>query len=90
MLTTMGIWMYLWVEGGGNLGLNSRYKASEREPVQIFAKDYDKNGLMDPIMTHFVLGKKVIAHTRDEMIKQINPIRARFKSYHDFASAEFE
>lgn len=74
---------------GGNLGLNSRYKASEQEPVQIYAKDYDKNGLIDPIMTHFVLGKKVIAHTRDEMIKQINPIRARFKSYHDFASAEF-
>jgi hypothetical protein len=74
----------------GNLGLNSRYKASAEEPLCIYAKDYDKNGRIDPIMCHYVGGENVIAHTRDEMIKQINPMRGRFKSYHDFASAIFE
>ena len=74
----------------GNLGLNSRYKASEKEPLCIYAKDYDKNGRIDPIMCHYVGGENVIAHTRDEMIKQINPMRGRFKSYNDFAAAIFE
>jgi hypothetical protein len=73
----------------GNLGLNSRYKATEKQPVCIYAKDYDKNGRIDPIMCHYVLGENVIAHTRDEMIKQINPMRGRFKSYKAFASANF-
>jgi enediyne biosynthesis protein E4 len=74
----------------GNLGLNARYKATEQTPLCIYAKDYDKNGRIDPIMCHYVLGENVISHTRDELIKQINPMRGRFKSYHDFASSTFE
>ncbi|HKG68430.1 MAG TPA: FG-GAP-like repeat-containing protein, partial [Segetibacter sp.] len=34
----------------GNLGLNSRHKASIKEPLCIYAKDYDKDGLIDPVM----------------------------------------
>jgi hypothetical protein len=74
----------------GNLGLNTRHKASSAEPLCVYAKDFDKNGRLDPVMCYYVQGKNYIYHTRDEMIKQINPIRARFQSYKDFASATFE
>jgi len=36
----------------GNLGLNSRHKASSKEPLCIYAKDYDKNGRINPVMCY--------------------------------------
>ena len=41
----------------GNLGLNTRHKASAKEPLCIYAKDFDKNGSLDPVMCYYVLGK---------------------------------
>ncbi len=74
----------------GNLGLNSRHKASVKEPLCIYAKDYDKNGRIDPIMCYYVHGQNYIYPTRDELIKQVNAMRGRFKSYEDYASVSFD
>lgn len=73
----------------GNLGLNSPYKASTKEPVCIYAKDYDKNGLLDPIMCHFVDGEEQIVHARDDLNKQITAMRTRFKDYTTYAETPF-
>jgi enediyne biosynthesis protein E4 len=74
----------------GNLGLNSRHRASVKEPLCIYAKDYDKNGLIDPVMCYYVNGINYIYPTRDEMIKQISSMRVRFTSYENFAKASFK
>lgn len=74
----------------GNLGLNSRHKANLKEPLCIYAKDFDKNGRIDPIMCYYVQGKNYIYPTRDEMIKQINSIRLRFPTYESYATSTFE
>lgn len=74
----------------GNLGLNSRLRASEKQPLCIYAKDYDKNGLLDPVMCFYVDGQNQIFATRDEMIRQINPMRARFSTYESYATANFD
>lgn len=74
----------------GNLGLNTRHKASPTEPLCIYAKDFDKNGRLDPVMCYYAGGKNYIYPTRDEMIKQIAAMRVRFQSYQDFASVTFE
>jgi enediyne biosynthesis protein E4 len=74
----------------GNLGLNTRHKASTKEPLCVYAKDFDKNGRLDPVMCYYVDGKNYIYHTRDEMIKQVAAMRGRFQSYKDFASVTFE
>ena len=74
----------------GNLGLNSRYKGNTKEPVCIYAADYDKNGSIDPIMTNYIQGKKYIVHSRDELISQITAMRIRFKRYKDYSEATFE
>ena len=74
----------------GNFGLNSRLKASAQEPLCIYAKDYDKNGRIDPVMCYYIQGKNYIAHTRDDIIAQINAMRARFKTYEEYAEASFE
>jgi hypothetical protein len=74
----------------GNLGLNSRLKATPEEPLCIYAKDYDKNGRIDPVMCYFVQGENYIAHTRDDMIAQVSAMRARFRTYQEYAEASFE
>ena len=74
----------------GNLGLNSRHKASPKEALCIYAKDYDKNGLVDPIMCYYVNGKNYVYPTRDEMIRQMNAMRGRFPYYADYAKVTFE
>jgi enediyne biosynthesis protein E4 len=74
----------------GNLGLNTRYKVNSKEPVSVYAKDYDKNGLLDPIMTHYVNGKEQISHARDDLSKQITAMRARFTDYTTYAETPFK
>ncbi len=74
----------------GNLGLNSRHHASAKEPLCIYAKDFDKNGRIDPIMCYYIDGKNYIYPSRDEMIKQMPAARGRFPTYKDFASVTFE
>ena len=74
----------------GNLGLNSRLKASPSQPLCIYAKDFDKNGRIDPVMCYYVQGENYIAHTRDDIIAQISAMRARFRTYEEYAEASFE
>lgn len=74
----------------GNLGLNTRHKATPTQPLCIYAKDFDKNGRLDPVMCYYVQGKNYIYPTRDEMIKQMPAMRGRFQTYKDFASVTFE
>jgi hypothetical protein len=74
----------------GNLGLNGPYKASAEEPVCIYAKDYDKNGRLDPIMCHYLDGKEYTVHARDDINKQITPMRARFRDYASYAAVTFK
>ncbi len=74
----------------GNLGLNSRYKASAAEPLCIYAKDYDKNGQIDPVMCYYIDGENYIAHSRNDLIEQINAMRGRFRTYSDYANATFD
>ena len=74
----------------GNLGLNGPYHASADGPVCIYAKDYDKNGRLDPVMCHYEAGKEYLVHARDDINKQIIPMRARFKDYNSYASVTFK
>jgi enediyne biosynthesis protein E4 len=74
----------------GNVGLNTRYKASDKEPLCVYAKDFDKNGRVDPILCYYSQGVNYMARTRDELIKQIAAMRGRFESYKDFANATFD
>jgi hypothetical protein len=74
----------------GNLGLNSRYKASPEQPVCIYAKDYDGNGRMDPVLCHYIEGEQRPAHPRDVLISQIVGMRGRFLNYADYGKATYE
>ncbi|KAA5549131.1 VCBS repeat-containing protein [Adhaeribacter rhizoryzae] len=73
----------------GNLGLNSRFKASVKEPIEVYAKDFDKNGSTDAIMSFYIAGKKYPVPGRDEMIDQIVSTRRDYPSYEKYANLTF-
>ncbi len=74
----------------GNLGLNSKYNASSETPVRIYAKDFDKDGKIDPVMSYFINGTEYLTHSRDEIISQINAMRARFRTYESYSDVTFK
>jgi hypothetical protein len=74
----------------GNLGLNSKLKASVEQPVKMFVSDFDKNDSTDQVLTHYMRGKEYPFHTRDEMTKQMPFLKKRYLSYHKFSEATAE
>lgn len=74
----------------GNLGLNNKYHASSEEPLCIYAKDFDKDGRVDPVMCYYQDGENYLAHSRDELISQISAMRVRFRTYESYAKATFD
>jgi enediyne biosynthesis protein E4 len=91
-----GLWNKLLVEeqmdGGpilvvGNLGLNTQLKASEKEPIELFYKDFDDNGSVDPILCFSNKGKSYPYITRDELLDQMSMMRTRFPDYKSYADA---
>lgn len=73
----------------GNLGLNSRYKASPEQPVCLYAKDFDGNGRIDPILCRFIQGKEYLTHPRETLSTQMVSMRRRFLHYSDYGKAAF-
>ena len=74
----------------GNLGLNAKYDASPEEPVRIYAKDFDENGSLDPILTRYIQGTEYPDASRDRLIDQMLGMKGRFRSYRDYAQASFD
>jgi len=74
----------------GNLGMNSHFRASAKEPLCIHASDFNKDGRIDPIMSYYTQGVNYIGHPRDVLIDQINSMRARFRTFTAYADATFE
>jgi hypothetical protein len=81
----------------GNLGLNSFYRASEKYPVKIYAKDFDNNGSYDAMPSIFLptsqsdsTRREFPVHTRDDITKQMIMFRSKFQNYKTYASATFD
>ena len=71
----------------GNLGLNSQCKASDKEPAELYYKDFDDNGTVDPILCFYIQGKSYPYLSRDELIKQLPGMAKKFPSYKDYSDA---
>ena len=74
----------------GNLGLNSRYKTSKKEPVGLYVADVNKDGVLDPILAHYIQGVNRPAHPRDDILVQITSFKKKYPSYASYADATLE
>ncbi len=71
----------------GNLGLNSRLKASKNENVKLYFNDFDDNGKKEQVLTYFVDGKEIPFANKAELEKQIPSLKKKFLYARDFAKA---
>jgi hypothetical protein len=69
----------------GNLGLNSRFKPTPTEPVNLYVSDFDQNGSIDPIFAYFNNGNEYPAALRQDIIKQMPSLKKNFVYYKDYA-----
>ncbi len=71
----------------GNLGLNSRLKASPQQPVRLYYNDFDGNGKKEQVLTYYVSNREIPFPNKLEMEKQMPHIRKEFLYAKDFANA---
>jgi enediyne biosynthesis protein E4 len=74
----------------GNLGLNSRLKASEQEPVRMYYNDFDDNGQAEQILTYFVSGREIPFANKDELQRQLPFLKKKFLYAGDLAKASLK
>lgn len=71
----------------GNLGLNNKLKASEKEPVILYYNDFDNNGKKEQVLTYYINGQQIPFATKQELEKQIPSLKKKFLYAEDFAKA---
>ncbi|MET7257225.1 VCBS repeat-containing protein [Dyadobacter fermentans] len=74
----------------GNEGINTFYRASEREPVTLVAKDFNNDGTFDPLMGYFIQGVSYPSVPRDALNQQVIQFRRKYPHYIDYAKATFD
>jgi hypothetical protein len=74
----------------GNLGQNTQFKASEKEPISLCYGDFDQNGTIDPLLCYYIQGKSYPLASLDELANQMPLIRKKFLKYEDYAEATLE
>ena len=81
----------------GNLGLNSYFKASDKYPVYVTAKDFDNNGSYDAFPSIYLPTShenqrmhEYPLSQRDDIIKQVISMRAKYTNYKSYAAATMD
>jgi len=69
----------------GNLGLNTRFHASEAEPVTMYVKDFDGTGVSKQILSVFNHGTSYPIAMRDELLSALPYLKPRYPRYADYA-----
>jgi len=71
----------------GNLGLNSRLKASVEKPVRMYYNDFDNNGSKEQVLTYYLHDKEIPFNTKDELQRRMPVLRKKFLYAGDFAKS---
>lgn len=72
----------------GNLGWNSRLKASDNQPFKMCYEDLDGNGKREQLLTYFVKNKEIPFHSKKELQQQMPLIKKKFVYAKDFSEAD--
>ncbi|RMA64940.1 VCBS repeat-containing protein [Ulvibacter antarcticus] len=97
---TVGWWNTIYLDdfnkdgkmdfAAGNLGLNSKHKASEKGTFKVIAKDFDNNGTNDIALAYYENGSFYPVRGRECSSQQVPDIKKNFKSYTEFGNASFD
>lgn len=65
----------------GNHGLNTRFKASESNPVSLYLNDFDQNGSIEQIFTRLENGVQIPYTLKHELERQVPSIKKKYIKY---------
>ncbi len=71
----------------GNLGLNFKYKASKKEPFEVYAKDFDNNGKLDIVLGYYNNDTLYPLRGLVSSYNQLPFIKLKFPTYSAFGKA---
>lgn len=74
----------------GNLGLNTRFKASADAPLRLFATDIDKNGSTDLLMSFDENGKSYPVKQLKTLAVRINGLAKKYRDPISFGTATIQ
>ncbi len=75
----------------GNFGENLYYRGSADEPIRVYGKDLDDNGMVDPLISVYwkdSTGRKdeFLYHPRADMLNQYVGIRKKYNTYAEYGA----
>lgn len=74
----------------GNLGQNSKFRATEKEPITVHIKDFDNNGTKECITSVYKSdGEAYVFHLKPDLTGQLPSFKKRFLKYEDYAGKKF-
>ena len=74
----------------GNLGLNSKHKATFKEPFKIIATDFDNNGTNDIALGYYKNGTCFPVRGRQCSSEQVPEIKEKYTTYNEFGNVTFD
>ena len=75
----------------GNHGKNSRFKASESNPIKLYLNDFDSNGSVEGILTFTDSDQIEFPYAlRHDLIDQMKSLKKKFPDYESFKNASIE
>lgn len=69
----------------GNLGENSKLKASVERPLWLYHHDFDSNEQEDALIFHYMGAQLLPFASRDDLIKQIPSVKKKHASYIEYS-----
>lgn len=74
----------------GNWGRNTKFQASTEKPLTLYSNDFDGNGSIETVLTHYHGNRETAFASKDELAKQMPFLNKKFLFYKDFAKASLE
>lgn len=97
---TPGLWQHIHLTDldkdgrvdiiGGNHGLNTRLKASEKEPMRMYVNDFDQNRSIEQIITQYENDKAYPIVMLPDLIKQLPPLKKKYVKHEAYKNQTIE
>lgn len=79
----------------GNLGLNNVYNITQDRPLQVYAKDFDNNGSIDPVLSSYFKTQtgemaEYPVHSWEKLGNQSSAFRDQFKKFSEYGQTSMK